>query len=95
LCASFVPFARQLVDRPAEIAVGNSLLEMSMRSTLDPSQLTPEERRDAVAEILAVGFLRLRDRAALEANPTPENSVEASPEPLEVTRETSVTVSAG
>jgi hypothetical protein len=66
-----------------------------MRSILEPSQMTPEERRDVVAKILAAGLLRLRDRAALEANPTPENSGEASSESLEVTRETSVTVSAG
>lgn len=75
--------------------MGNSLSEMSMRSALDSSQMTPEECRNAVAEILAAGLLRLRDRAALEANPTSENSPDASPEPLEVTRETSVTVTAG
>jgi hypothetical protein len=57
--------------------------------------MTPDQRRDAVAAILAAGLLRLRDRAALQAQAGPENSPLASPETLELPGQTSVTVRAG
>jgi hypothetical protein len=63
-----------------------------MRPDLDPSLLTPDERRREVAAILAAGLRRLRDRAALTSSSPPgnpsetgENSLEAVPEnPLSV-----------
>jgi len=67
-----------------------------MRPDLDPTQLTPDERFREVAAILADGLLRLRDRAALAANPEtsppPEGSAELSPKPLAIPSGTSVTV---
>ena len=70
-----------------------------MRPELDPSALTPEERLDELASILAAAILRLRDRGALAVQPPPhpvtENLPLASPEPLEVPADPSVTVHAG
>ena len=43
-----------------------------MRLDLEPSQMTPDERRREVAAILAVGLRRLRDRAALAPAPFSE-----------------------
>ena len=43
-----------------------------MRTDLDPSQMTPDERRREVAAILATGVRRLRDRAALTSVPASE-----------------------
>ena len=40
-----------------------------MRPDLDPDQLTPDERRQELAELLARGITRLRDRAALLTSP--------------------------
>ena len=37
-----------------------------MRADSDPAEMTADERRHAVATILARGLCRLRDRAALE-----------------------------
>ncbi len=66
-----------------------------MRPDLDPSQMTPDERRREAVAILASGLRRLRDRYALEARPAPpvpeilpeaaEKSLEAVPDnPLSV-----------
>jgi hypothetical protein len=70
-----------------------------MRPDLDPSQMTPDERLREAAAIFAMALLRLRDRAALPANPEqpppPENLSTASLEPLALPSETSVTVHVG
>jgi hypothetical protein len=42
-----------------------------MRPPVDDSPLSPEERTRELARILAVGLLRLRDRAAFP-EPTPD-----------------------
>jgi hypothetical protein len=44
-----------------------------MRPELEPLQMTPDERRREIAEILAMGFRRLRDRAALATSEDSEN----------------------
>jgi hypothetical protein len=44
-----------------------------MRPELDPSEMTPDERRREIAEILATGLRRLRDRAALAASENSDN----------------------
>lgn len=54
-----------------------------MRPGIDPSKMTPDERRREVAAILADGLCRLRDRSALEASPRPENPSESSETSLE------------
>lgn len=54
-----------------------------MRPDLDPSQMTPDERRRAVAAILAAGLRRLRDRAALASGPAPEIPSDTAEKPLE------------
>jgi hypothetical protein len=70
-----------------------------MPPTLEPGQLTPEERLDEIAAILSTGLLRLRDRAALGGSPadpeTAENSTEASSLALDLWADKSVTVHAG
>ena len=70
-----------------------------MSPTLEPEKLTPEERLEEVAAILATGLLRLRDRAALggsSAMPeTLENPASASFEALDLRADPSVTVQAG
>lgn len=43
-----------------------------MRPDLDPSLMTPDERRREAVAILASGLRRLRDRVALAADPAPE-----------------------
>lgn len=63
-----------------------------MRPDLDPSLMTPNERRHEAVAILASGLRRLRDRYALEACPAPtlpeipseaaEMSLEAVPDTL-------------
>ena len=69
-----------------------------MRPFDDHSSLTPDQRRAAVANILAAGILRLQTRAALSDEttelpaPKPENS--ASPS-LEVPDETVLSVHNG
>jgi hypothetical protein len=78
--------------------VGNSNREMSMRTDLDPAQMTPDERRREVAAILAAGLCRLRDRHALDS-PPPDLAAENPPEPgetcLEAARENPLTVHVG
>ena len=54
-----------------------------MRPDLDPSLMTPDERRREVAGILAAGLRRLRDRDALAVDPASEISSETSGKPLE------------
>ena len=44
-----------------------------MRPDLDPSLMTPDERRREVAAILAASLRRLRDRTALASVPASEN----------------------
>jgi hypothetical protein len=70
-----------------------------MRHDLDPAELTPDERLQEVAGILATGVLRLHDRTALPVtsspNPTSGNLAETAPETLAVPAESSVTVTGG
>jgi hypothetical protein len=66
-----------------------------MRPDLDPSQMTPAERRRAVAAILAAGLRRLRDRAALASVPTPEIPSSAAEKPLETVPENPLSVHVG
>jgi hypothetical protein len=61
----------------------------------DTDFLIPDERRRAVARILAAGVLRLRDRAALPdpaAPPAPKDLTESDQNCLEVPAETRLTV---
>lgn len=51
-----------------------------MRPDLDPSQMTPNERRRDAAAILASGLRRLRDRYALTACPVREIPSRSAPE---------------
>ena len=60
-----------------------------------PSGLTPDERRREVAAILARGLRRLRDRAALSAEPNSAIPSEASFSTLEAVPDKSLTVHAG
>jgi hypothetical protein len=60
--------------------------------------LTPDERRRAVARVLAAGILRLRARAALPepaAPPGPKILTESGPNCLEVLPETRLSVPPG
>jgi hypothetical protein len=67
-----------------------------MRLDLEPSQMTPDERRGEVAAILAVGLRRLRDRAALAPAPFfSENPSKTRENGLESRADTSVNVHAG
>ncbi len=66
-----------------------------MRPDLDPSLLTPDERRREVAAILAAGLRRLRDRAALASVPVLENPSETAEKPLEAVPENSLSVHVG
>ncbi len=70
-----------------------------MRPIDDPSSLTPDQRRTAVANILAAGILRLHTRAALSDEATdlsgakkPEDSATPS---LEVSSQTVLSVHNG
>ncbi|MCZ2341127.1 MAG: hypothetical protein LC104_04935 [Bacteroidales bacterium] len=57
-----------------------------MRPILDPSEMTPAERRATVVAILASGLRRLRDRFALDVLPAQnrsENLASASETTLE------------
>ncbi len=58
-----------------------------MRPDFDPSLMTPDERRRAVAALLAAGLRRLRDRAALASGPVPEISSDTAEKPLEAAPE--------
>jgi hypothetical protein len=66
-----------------------------MRPDLDPSQMTPDERRREVAAILAAGLRRLRDRSALTSEPASENPSDAAETPLEAVPENPLSVHVG
>ena len=66
-----------------------------MQPDLDPSLMTPDERRREVAAILAAGLRRLRDRVALASVPAPENLLESEREPLEAVPENPLSVHVG
>jgi hypothetical protein len=66
-----------------------------MRPELDPSLLTPDERRREVAAILAAGLRRLRDRVALASVPAPKNPSETAEKPLEAVPENPLSVHVG
>jgi hypothetical protein len=57
--------------------------------------MTPEQRLREVASILAVGVLRLRDRAALPPADKEENAAESPAAGLEVPDETVLSVHTG
>lgn len=71
-----------------------------MRPDLDPSLLTPDERRHELAAILAAGLRRLRDRHVLYAAggdvpPAESAPTESSQDCLEVPAKTVLSVHAG
>ena len=66
-----------------------------MRLDLDPSLMTPDERRRAIAELLAAGLRRLRDRAALGSVPSSENSSKHVGNTLEDVPDIALNVHAG
>ncbi len=70
-----------------------------MRPFDDPSSLTPDQRRAAVANILAAGILRLQTMAALSDEtsglPGPEKPENSATPSLEVPDETVLSVHNG
>lgn len=66
-----------------------------MRPIDDPTPLTPDQRREEVANILAAGVLRLHARAALAPQCTPKKSPELTTGRLEVSDETVLSVHNG
>jgi hypothetical protein len=66
-----------------------------MRPDLDPSLMTPDERRREVAAILAAGLRRLRDRSALTSEPASENPPDTAETPLEAVPENPLSVHVG
>jgi hypothetical protein len=70
-----------------------------MRPDADPAFLTTAERFRELAGILAVGILRLRDRAALAADPgehpAPENPEKTGDSCLELSGKTVLSVHGG
>jgi len=70
-----------------------------MRPEADPAFLTPAERFRELAGILAAGILRLRDRAALAADPSehsaPENPEKTGDSCLELSAKTVLSVQGG
>ena len=66
-----------------------------MRPIDDPTPLTPDQRREEVANILAAGVLRLHARAALSPGGAPEKSSKLVPGRLEVSDETVLSVHNG
>ena len=70
-----------------------------MRPCDDPSSLTPDQCRAAVANILAAGILRLQTRAALSDAtrqlPRPEKPAKSAAPSLEVPDETVLSVHNG
>ena len=61
----------------------------------DTARLAPDERHSEVASILAVGLLRLRQRAALPTDNAQKDSPELSGAGLELSAETVLTVHTG
>ncbi|HZT79146.1 MAG TPA: hypothetical protein VFA26_02910 [Gemmataceae bacterium] len=70
-----------------------------MRPDADPALMTTAERFRELAGILAAGVLRLRDRAALAADPgehpTPENLSKTGDSCLELSGKTVLSVHGG
>lgn len=70
-----------------------------MRPFDDSCSMTPDERRAAIASILASGILRLHTRAALTPEPGASRGIENSQNPgispLEVSDETVLSVHNG
>lgn len=56
---------------------------------------SPEERLSDVAAILAIGILRLRQRATLPTEEQPENPENLPPDGLAIPRETRLSVRVG
>lgn len=61
----------------------------------DAARLTPDERLEEVAAILAAGVVRLRNRAALPQASDHENPTESGAACLEVPGKTVLSVHAG
>jgi hypothetical protein len=70
-----------------------------MRLHDHPDDLSPEQRFQHIAALLATGLRRLRPRTALLAHPTEqtaaENSLKSSPDCLEFSAETRLSGHAG
>ena len=66
-----------------------------MRPDLDPSLMTPDERRREVAAILAASLRRLRDRTALASVPASENPSDPLENSLEAVPANPLTVHVG
>jgi hypothetical protein len=66
-----------------------------VRPDLDPATLSPDDRRDELAAILARGLLRLRDRAALGPPPvTPGHTSPSATQIVPESRDSDVAVRA-
>jgi hypothetical protein len=69
-----------------------------MHASLDPAELTPDERFRELARLLAVGLLRLKF-PVVPGDPPPHSATQkfanSSSNHLDVSREKSVTVHAG
>lgn len=64
----------------------------------DPSELTPQQRRREIAEILAAGVLRLRKLRMLapgQSSSPPKTVADSSTDRLEVSDETVLSVRSG
>lgn len=66
-----------------------------MSNCADPTRLSPDERLREVADILAAGVLRLRQRSALSPENAQINLAESSPAGLEVPARTRLSVRVG
>jgi len=66
-----------------------------MHHCADAARLTPDERLREVASILAIGVLRLRQRAALPTDDAPKKPAELPAAGLEVPDETALSVHTG
>jgi hypothetical protein len=66
-----------------------------MKDLNDAADMTPDERMEEVASLLATGILRLRRRSALPAASDLKILPESLPDGLEVPVETRLSVRAG
>ncbi len=66
-----------------------------MHHCADAARLTPDARLREVASILAIGILRLRQRASLPSDDVPKKQVESFAAGLEVPDETVLSVHTG
>jgi hypothetical protein len=66
-----------------------------MRLDDNAAPVSPAERRLAIAEILAAGILRLRQRAALPSEASPRELPDSGQDCLEVPAETVLSVHVG